>query len=162
MTFEKKKNAHFFSATYGQLFTLDLLALIPFKLQHSQLVSLWKSSHSGYKKWYCHFYTCQINKGDIWLQFENNEKNPPGGAVIQKNQKQILKSWYLHYWRAPRGARGVKISERPNWSPFWWVGALRFSQNWRNCEKPSELNNNYQRNPVFWRFFKFYSIWAES
>jgi hypothetical protein len=35
---------------------------------------------------------CQINKGDIWLKFENNEKNPPGGAVIQKNQKQILKS----------------------------------------------------------------------
>ena len=92
--------------------TLDLLALIPFKLQNSQLVSLWKSSHSGYKKWYCHFYTCQINKGDIWLQFENNEKNPPGGAVIQKNQKQILKSWYLHYWRAPRGARGVKRCAR--------------------------------------------------
>ena len=37
-------------------------------------------------------YTRQINKGDIWLQFENNEKNPPDGAVIQKNQKQILKS----------------------------------------------------------------------
>jgi hypothetical protein len=37
------------------------------------------------------FYTCQINKGDIWLQFENNEKNLPGGAVIQKNKKQILK-----------------------------------------------------------------------
>ena len=92
--------------------TLDLLALIPFKLKHSQLVSLWKSSHSGYKKWYCHFYTCQINKGDIWLQFENNEKNPPGGAVIQKNQKQILKSWYLHYWHTPRGARGVKRCAR--------------------------------------------------
>ena len=54
--------------------TLDLLALIPFKLQHSQLVSLWKFSHCGYKKWYCHFYSCQINKSDIWLQFEKNEK----------------------------------------------------------------------------------------
>ena len=27
---------------------------------------------------------------DIWLQFENNEKTPSGGSVIQKNQKQIL------------------------------------------------------------------------
>ena len=39
-----------------------------------------------------YFYACQINKGDIWLQFENSEKNPPGGSVIQKNQKQISKS----------------------------------------------------------------------
>ena len=39
-----------------------------------------------------HFYACQTNKGDIWLQFESIEKNPPGGSVIQKNQKQILKS----------------------------------------------------------------------
>ena len=36
-------------------------------------------------------YTCQINKGDIWFQFENNEKNLPDGAAIQKNEKQILK-----------------------------------------------------------------------
>jgi hypothetical protein len=28
----------------------------------------------------------------VILHFENNEKNPPGGAVIQKNQKQMLKS----------------------------------------------------------------------
>ena len=38
----------------------------------------------------------------------------------------------LHYWRASRGAMGVKKSKPPNWSPLWWVGALRFSQNWRN------------------------------
>ena len=61
----------------------------------------------------------------------------------------------LHYWRAPRGARGVKKSGQPKWSPLWWAGALRFSQNWRNCEKQSKLNKNCQRNPVFWRFFKF-------
>ena len=88
--------------------TLDLFALNPFKLQHSQLVSLWKPSHCGYKKWYCHFYSCQVNKSDIWLQFEKNEKNPPEGADMQKNQKQILKLLYLHYWSAPRGPRGVK------------------------------------------------------
>ena len=46
----------------------------------------------------------------------------------------------LHYWHAPRGARGVKKSGRPNWSPLWWVWALRFSQNWRNCEILSKLN----------------------
>ena len=81
----------------------------------------------------------------------------------------IISQWYkwpkfvsLHYWRAPRGARGVKKSRRSNWSPLWWVGALRFSPNWRNCEIPSKLNKKCQRNPVFWRYFKFYSIWAES
>ena len=91
------------------LYTLDLLSLFPFKLLHSQLVSFWKTSHCGYKKLYFHFYACQTNKGDIWLQFESYEKNPPGGSVIQKNQKQLLKSWYLHvifwhpWWRVNSG-----------------------------------------------------------
>ena len=93
---------------FGVGCTLDLFALNPFKLQYSLLVSLWKPSHCGYKKWYFHFYSCQINKSDIWLQFEKNEKNPPEGADMQKNQKQILKLLYLHYWSAPRGPRGVK------------------------------------------------------
>ena len=36
------------------------------------------------------------------------KKNTPDGADIQKNQKQILKLLYLHYWRAPRaGVPGV-------------------------------------------------------
>ena len=85
---------------------------------------------------------------------------------IQKN-KATLSQWSkwpifvsLHYWHAPRSARGVQKSGRPNWSLLWSVRALRFSQNWRNCEKPSKLNKNFQRNPVFWRFFKFFSIWA--
>ena len=60
------------------------------------------------------------------------------------------------------GCQGCQKSGRPNWSLLWSVGALRFSQNWRNCEKLSKLNKNFQRNPVFWRFFEFYSIWAES
>ena len=129
------EGAEFIWCQFLPIITLELLALIPFKLQHSQLESLWKSNHSGYEKWYCHFYTCQINKGGIWLQFENNEKNPPGGAVIQKNQKQILKSWYLHYWRNPRGARGVKISGRTPLTIFWWFGALILSPNWGIFEK---------------------------
>ena len=49
----------------------------------------------------------------------------------------------------PQGCQGCQKSRRPNWSPLWWVGALRFSQNWRNCEKPSKLNKNCQRNPFF-------------
>ena len=28
-------------------------------------------------------------------------------------------------------------------------------------EKPSKLNKNSQRTSAFWRFFNFYSIWAE-
>ena len=43
------------------------------------------------------FYTCQINKGDILLQFEKLKKKSPNGAVIQKYQKQILKGGYLYY-----------------------------------------------------------------
>ena len=35
-------------------------------------------------------------------------KKSPDGAAVQKYPKQILKQWYLHYWHAPRGARGVK------------------------------------------------------
>ena len=68
----------------------------------------------------------------------------------------------LHYWRALRGARGAKKSGQPNWSPLWWVGALKFSQTWRKCEILSKLNKNCQRNPVFQRFFKCCSIWVES
>ena len=30
------------------------------------------------------FYSCQINKSDLWLQFEKNEKNPPVSADMQK------------------------------------------------------------------------------
>ena len=65
----------------------------------------------------------------------------------------------LHYWRSPRC---VNKSGWPNWNPFWWVGALKFSQNWRHCEKPSELNKVVKKNPVFWRFFEFHSILAKS
>ena len=49
---------------------------------------------------------------DIWLQFEKKEKNPPGGTVMQKNQKQFLKLLFLHYGCAPIGPRGVKRCAR--------------------------------------------------
>ena len=41
--------------------------------------------------------------------FDENEKNPPGGATVAKYSKQILK---LHYLTALRGARGVKRTGR--------------------------------------------------
>ena len=40
--------------------------------------------------------------------------------------------------------------------------SAKIQPNWRNCEKQSKLNKNCQRNHVSCRFFKFYSIWAES
>ena len=52
----------------------------------------------------------------------------------------------LHYWRAPRSA---KKFGRPNWNPLWWVGSLRFSQNWRNCVKLSKLKKNVKKKPCF-------------
>jgi hypothetical protein len=46
------------------------------------------------------------------LNYKANEKNTPGGATVAKYSKQILKLIYLHYLTAPRGARGVKRTER--------------------------------------------------
>ena len=91
-------------------------------------VSLWKFSHCGYKKWFCHFYSCPINKSDIWLQFDNNEQNPPDGADMQKNKKkQIFELLYLHYWRAPRDSKGVKRCARIHGIWIWRFGALIWS-----------------------------------
>ena len=42
-----------------------LISSDSFQITTSQLVSLWKFSHLGYKKLYCHFYSCQISKSDI-------------------------------------------------------------------------------------------------
>ena len=46
-------------------------------------------------------------KRDIWLQFENNEKNPPGGAVIQKNKKTNIKKLISSLLTHPLGVLGV-------------------------------------------------------
>ena len=63
----------------------------------------------------------------------------------------------LYYWRTPKGARVVKKCGWPNWSPLWWVAKIEETvknhQNWTKIVK---------KTPIFWRFFKFYSIWAES
>ena len=82
--------------------------------------------------------------------------------MIKVGLSYILAQWSkwpkfvtFQYWNAPRGVKN-------SWQPTWHVWVLRFSQNWRNCGKPSKLNKNCQRNPVFWRFFEFYKIWAES
>ena len=46
--------------------------------------------------------------------FDENEKNPPGGATVAKYSKQILKLIYLHYLTPSRGARGDKTLVRTN------------------------------------------------
>ena len=61
--------------------------------------------------------------------FDENKKNPPGGATVAKYSKQILKLIYLHYLTAPRGARGVKRTGRTLGSTPRSVFALIFSQN---------------------------------
>ena len=46
-------------------------------------------------------------------QFENNEKNPPGGTVIQKIEKQILKA-DISTIDVPSGVQGLsKYPEEP-------------------------------------------------
>ena len=50
----------------------------------------------------------KLTLGNIFIKV----KNPPGGATVKKQSKQILKLWYLHYWCAPRGPRGVKRRTR--------------------------------------------------
>jgi hypothetical protein len=44
--------------------------------------------------------------------FDENEKNPPGGATVAKYSKQILKLIYLHYLTTPRDAKGVNRTGR--------------------------------------------------
>ena len=56
------------SKTFSYKSTLDLLAPIPFNFQHSQLISLWTKK----KSYIVTFHLFQINKSDIWLQFEKN------------------------------------------------------------------------------------------
>ena len=71
-------------------------------------VSLWKFSHCGYKKWFCHFYSCPINKSDIWLEKWKNEKNPPDGADMQKNKKTNLWTLVSPLLTCPQGAQGCQ------------------------------------------------------
>ena len=52
------------------------------------------------------------HKADMGDHFDENEKNPPGGATLAKYSKQILKLIYLNYLTAPRSARGVKRTGR--------------------------------------------------
>ena len=55
-------------------------------------------------------------------------KKAIGGAFTKKYQKQIWKSWYLHYGWAPGGVRGVKKLSKPNWRLLWRVSALSLAQ----------------------------------
>ena len=52
------------------------------------------------------FYACDINKGDIWLQFEKLKKKSPDGAVIKKYQK-ILR-WISPLLTCPRDPMGYQ------------------------------------------------------
>ena len=61
--------------------------------------------------------------------FDENEKNPPGGATVAKYSKQILKLIYLHYLTAPRDARGVKRTRRTQKLQPRSVCGLIFRQN---------------------------------
>ena len=89
--------------------TLDLLALISFKLQHSQLVSLWKFSHCRYKKWYSHFYICQIKISEIWHQFEKNEKICQIALTYRKIKNKYQKaSLLVRPQRVTRGGKRFK------------------------------------------------------
>ena len=89
----------FIMATTRYIFLFHDNLLLRFNLttKVSAITYFENSTIVAIKKIYCHFSSCQINKSDIWLQFEKNFKNPPDGADMQKNQKQILKLLYLHY-----------------------------------------------------------------
>ena len=69
-------------------------------------VSLWKFSHCGYKKWYSHFYICQIKISEIWHQFEKNEKICQIALTYRKIKNKYQKAPLLV--RPQRVARGVK------------------------------------------------------
>jgi hypothetical protein len=67
---------------------------------------------------------CQINKSDIWLQVDKNEKNLPDGADMQKNQKQILEL-FISTIDVPPGVPGVS-KEAPGPTKFKFGGLVRW------------------------------------
>ena len=71
----------------------------------------------------CHFPKPETNKGDFRLYFELVEK-VVGGATTQKYQKQTQTPWYLHYGRAPRGAKGVKNPGRTKGSMMYFYANI--------------------------------------
>ena len=84
-------------------------------------------------------------------------------ALRYKNIKnKTLNNDVPHYWQAPRGAKGVKKSGKPNWRPLWWVGVLRFIPNWVKCKKYSENRVSLTIFLQFWWFFTVSSILAKS
>ena len=54
----------------------------------------------------------------------------------------------------PQGCQGCQISGQPNWSPLWWVGALRFSQNWRKVWKTVKIYQKLSKKPCFLKVFQ--------
>ena len=112
-----------------------VLALIPFKLQYSQLVSLWKSSHSGYKKWYCHCYTCQINKGDIWLQFENNEKKSARWRCDTEKSKTNTKKLISPLLTHPQGCQGCQKMHQDLLNMLFEVWCAKIAPKLKNIRK---------------------------
>ena len=135
----KKNKWHFWSCSKKILVQVNNFQEVPF-VQH------FRDTFDRF--FYTAVLSCQ-RKGTFWKLlthviakvFVNNFESlfclpyPPGGAIIQKNQKQISKSWYLQYWRAPRGVRGVNIFGRTPLTIFWWFGALILSPNWGIFEK---------------------------
>jgi hypothetical protein len=83
-----------------------------FKSQPDEVMNLSNCQFFGYYQLQNHYFKDLNYKADMGDHFDKNEKKTPGGATVAKYSKQILKLIYLLYLNAPRGARGVKRTER--------------------------------------------------
>ena len=69
----------------------------------------------------------------------------------------------FHYWRAPRGPRGVKWSPIDQYTCHWRFDVLRLTPNWINYKTLTKLKKNHSKClflKVFWILINFGSISA--
>ena len=85
--------------------------------------SLWSFRNYGSNVATYHILKPETNKGDFRHYFELFKKKFIGGAITQKYQKQIQKSWYPHYGCASRDPRDVKKSAIIHLTSSWRFGA---------------------------------------
>ena len=95
-------------------------------------------------------------KTDIWLQFENDEKNPP---VIQKNKKQILKSWYFYYWCAPKGCQKMRQYLLNMPLEVW---CAKIAPKLKNIQECLRKQGFFEKKFQLWPFLKFVPFFGQS
>ena len=105
--------------------------------------------------WYFHFYTWQINKGDIWLQFENNEKIRQV-ALSYRKSKTNTKKLISPLLTRPKGCQGCLKMPQDLLNMPYEVWCAKIAPKRHKLQKSSKLNKNCQKKPCFLRHFRIF------